>query len=88
MLRALLPLLLACGISAAAPPAPADATPQAVPGKEAAPSAPAKPAPQPEPKPAKDEPAQKSKPNEGYRALIALIVMGTIALRHARSANP
>ena len=99
MFRALLPLLLACGISAAAPPHTAGAAPQPVPSsspqaepgpstappaKDAAPAAPAKPA----KKPAKDELPQDSSKSEGYRALIALIVMGTIALRHARNGSP
>ena len=92
MFRALLPLLLACGISAAAPPNTAGAAPQPVPvsspqaepaptatppAKEAAPA-----------KPAKTDPAQEGLKSDSYRALISLIVMGTIALRHARNGSP
>ena len=118
MFRALLPLLLSCGISAAAPPshdgtAPknvAVSRPQAQPVQ--APTAPAReaaatqvaapanspantpanaPANAPEnapAKPAKTDPARQGRRRDSYRALIALIVMGTIALRHARSGSP
>ena len=101
MFRALLPLLLACGISAAAPPNTAGAAPQPVPvsspqaepgpgsappAKEAAPATPATPA-KPA-KPAKTDPAQEGLKSDSYRALISLIVMGTIALRHARNGSP
>ena len=106
MFRALLPLLLTCGISAAAQPSPASAAPknvsvsrpQAQPAP--APAAPAKevastqlaaaantlanaPA-----KPAKTDPAQEGLRSDSYRALISLILMGTIALRHARTGSP
>ena len=105
MFRALLPLLLTCGISAAAPPNPAGAAPKTVPSsrpqaqpapapaapaKEAAPTqvaapanAPAQPA-----QPAKTDPPKEGLRSDSYRALISLIVMGTIALRHARSGSP
>ena len=105
MFRALLPLLLTCGISAAAPPNPAGAAPKTVPSsrpqaqpapapatpaKEAAPTqvaapanAPAQPA-----QPAKTDPPKEGLRSDSYRALISLIVMGTIALRHARTGSP
>jgi hypothetical protein len=98
MFRALLPLLLTCGICAAAPPTNAGAAPQTVPvrspqaepaptatppAQEAAPAAPATPA-----KPAKPDPAQQGLKSDSYRALLSLIVMGTIALRHARNGSP
>ena len=110
MFRALLPLLLTCGISAAAPPNPAGAAPKTVPSsrpqaqpapapatpaKEAAPTQGAAPANTPANTPvnAPAQPAKTDPPKEGlrsdsYRALISLIVMGTIALRHARSGSP
>jgi hypothetical protein len=120
MFRALLPLLLTCGISAAAPPSPAGAAPKnmpvsrpqaqpaqapTAPAKEAAPTQVAAPAnaaantptPANSPanmpanapaKPAKTDPAQEGLRSDSYRALISLIVMGTIALRHARSGSP
>jgi hypothetical protein len=53
------------------------------PAKEAAPAAPATPA-----KQSKTDPAQEGLKSDNYRALISLIVMGTIALRHARSGSP
>jgi hypothetical protein len=106
MFRALLPLLLTCGISAAAQPSPASAAPknvsvsrpQAQPAP--APAAPAKevastqlaaaantlanaPA-----KPVKTDPAQEGLRSDSYRALISLILMGTIALRHVRTGSP
>ena len=101
MFRALLPLLLTCGISAAAPPNATGAAPQTVPVSRP----PAKPAPDtaaqtaevvPSPpaapatpaKPAKAEPAQEGLKSDSYRALISLIMMGSIALRHARTGNP
>ena len=101
MRRALLPLLLTCGLSAAAPPPATGAAPAPVPvssphtepppattppAKEAAPATPATPA-----KPAKQsktDPAQEGLKSDSYRALLSLIVMGTIALRHARSGSP
>ena len=106
MFRALLPLLLTCGISAAAPPSPAGAEPKNVPvsrpqaqpaqaptapAKEAAPTQVAAPAnlpANPPAKPAKTDPNKESLRSDSYRALISLIVMGTIALRHARSGSP
>jgi hypothetical protein len=109
MFRALLPLLLTCGISAAAPPSPADAAPKnapssrpqaqtapaPVPVKEAAPTQGATPAGPPvntpanaPAKPAKTDPAQEGLRSDSYRALISLIIMGTIALRHARTGSP
>lgn len=114
MFRALLPLLLTCGISAAAPPSPTGAAPKNVPvsrpqaqpaqaptapAKEAAPTQVAVPAnaaagtaantPANSPaKPAKTDPAQEGLRSDSYRALISLIVMGTIALRHARNGSP
>ena len=98
MFRALLPLLLTCGISAANPPTASGEAPQTAPvsrpqgqpapgsvaqAQELTPSPPAKPA-----KPVKTEPAQQGLTSDRYRALIALIVMGTIALRHARNGSP
>ena len=109
MLRALLPLLLTCGISAAAQPSPAGAAPKnvpisrpqaqpapasAAPAKDAASTqlavaantlanAPAKSA-----KPAKTDQAHEGLRSDSYRALISLIVMGTIALRHVRTGTP
>jgi hypothetical protein len=98
MFRALLPLLLTCGICAAAPPTNAGSAPQTVPvrspqaepapnatppAKEATPATPATPA-----KPAKADPAQEGLKSDSYRALLSLIVMGTIALRHARNGSP
>jgi hypothetical protein len=109
MFRALLPLLLTCGISAAAQPSPASAAPKnvsvsrpqaqpapapAAPAKEVASTrlaaaantlanAPAKPA-----KPVKTDPAQEGLRSDSYRALISLILMGTIALRHVRTGSP
>ncbi len=106
MFRALFPLLLTCGISAAAPPSPAGAEPKnvpvsrpqaqpapapAAPAKEAAPTqvaAPAKPPANAPAKPTKTDPAQEGLRSDSYRALISLIVMGTIALRHARTGSP
>ena len=112
MFRALFPLLLTCGISAAAPPIPAGAAPKnvpasrpqaqpapapapAAPAKEAAPTQGAAPANTPANTPvnAPAQPAKTDPPKEGlrsdsHRALISLIVMGTIALRHARSGSP
>jgi hypothetical protein len=118
MFRALLPLLLTCGISAAAPPSPAGAEPKNVPvsrpqaqpaqaptapAKEAAPTQVGAPANSPgntpaitpanapanaPAKPAKTDPAKEGLRSDSYRALISLIVMGTIALRHARSGSP
>ena len=98
MLRALFPLLLACGITAAAPPPAPGAAPAPVispqtesatelPAKEAATSTSAAPA-KPPAKPAKVDPPQEGLTSDSYRALISLIVMGTIALRHARSGSP
>ena len=127
MLRALLPLLLTCGISAAAPPNPASVaahnapagrpqaqpvtgsvtpasatpalgaapSPATAPANTAAPSAANSPAnspanpPTPTPvKPAKTDPAQEGLRSDSYRALLSLIVMGSIALRHARTGSP
>ena len=102
MFRALLPLLLICGISAAAPPTNAGAAPAPVPVRspqaepaeaitpptqQAVPSTPATPA-KPPAKQAKADPAQEGLKSDSYRALISLIVMGTIALRHARNGSP
>ena len=114
MFRALLPLLLSCGISAAAPPSSDGVAPKNVPVSRPqaqpaqAPTAPAKeaaatkvaapsneaannpahsPATTPA-KPAKTDQAKEGLRSDSYRALIALIVMGTIALRHARSGSP
>ena len=108
MFRALFPLLLTCGISAAAPPNPAGAAPKTVPSsrpqaqpapapaapaKEAAPTQVAAPAnaqaqPAQPAQPAKTDPSKEGLRSDSYRALISLIVMGTIALRHARSGSP
>ncbi len=122
MFRALLPLLLTCGISTAALPSPAGAEPKnvpvsrpqaqpaqapAAPAKEAAPTqvgapanssantpaitpanAPANAPANTPAKPAKTDPAKEGLRSDSYRALISLIVMGTIALRHARSGSP
>ena len=110
MFRALLPLLLTCGISAAAPPSPDGVAPKNVPvsrpqaqpapaptapAKEATPAQGAAPANNPPntpanapAKPAKTDPAKEGLRSDSYRALISLIVMGTIALRHARSGSP
>lgn len=108
MFRALLPLLLTCGISAAAPPSPDGVAPKNVPvsrpqaqpapiapAKEATPAQGAAPANNPAntpanapAKPAKTDPAKEGLRSDSYRALISLIVMGTIALRHARSGSP
>ncbi len=106
MFRALLPLLLTCGISAAALPSPAGAAPKNVPVSRPqaqpapAPAAPAKevastqlaaaantPA-NAQAKPAKTDPAHEGLRSDSYRALISLIVMGTIALRHVRTGSP
>ena len=98
MLRALFPLLLACGITAAAPPPATGAAPAPVispqtesatelPAKEAATSTSAAPA-KPPAKPAKVDPTKEGLTSDSYRALISLIVMGSIALRHARSGSP
>jgi hypothetical protein len=110
MFRALLPLLLTCGISAAAPPSPDGVAPKNVPvsrpqaqpapapiapAKEATPAQGAAPANNPAntpanapAKPAKTDPAKEGLRSDSYRALISLIVMGTIALRHARTGSP
>ena len=108
MFRALLPLLLTCGISAAEPPIPAGAAPKNVPASrpqaQPAPApAPAAPAKEAAPtrvvaaantlanapaKPAKTDPAQEGLRSDSYRALISLILMGTIALRHVRTGSP
>ena len=110
MFRALLPLLLTCGISAAAPPSPYGVAPKNVPvsrpqaqpapaptapAKEATPAQGAAPANNPAntpanapAKPAKTDPAKEGLRSDSYRALISLIVMGTIALRHARNGSP
>ena len=110
MFRALLPLLLTCGISAAAPPSPDGTAPKNVavsrpqaqpaqaptaPAKEAAATQVAAPANSPAntpanapAKPAKTDPAKEGLRSDSYRALISLIVMGTIALRHARNGSP
>ena len=103
MFRALLPLLLTCGISAAAPPSPAGAAPKVVPSsspqaqpappsaapaKEEAPAQVAAPAKPPANAPAKTDPSKEGLRSDSYRALISLIVMGTIALRHVRTGTP
>ncbi len=103
MFRALLPLLLTCGISAAEPPIPAGAAPKnvpasrpqaqpapapAAPAKEEAPAQVAAPAKPPANAPAKTDPPKEGLRSDSYRALISLIVMGTIALRHARTGSP
>ena len=93
MFRALLPLLLTCGISAAALPSPAGAAPKNVPVSRPQ----AQPAPAPaaanipanaQAKAAKTEPAPEGLRSVSYRALISLILMGTIALRHVRTGSP
>ena len=93
MFRALLPLLLTCGISAAAQPSPAGAAP-----KNVSVSRPqAQPAPAPaaanipankQAKAVKTDPAPEGLRSVSYRALISLILMGTIALRHVRTGSP
>ncbi len=104
LLPHLLPLLLASSICLAAPPpAEGVATqpvptsnPTAVPASAPAPgksassassassAAPAKPPSQP----AKPAPVDDGRKSDGYRALVTLLIMGMIALRHARNGSP